>query len=66
MKIRKTNGGGWCMEHNGVEAPYVVVAQGNDGTFVIFDLDDGDEEEMPIAVGDADHCEAEALKHFNQ
>ena len=39
MKIRQRNNGGWCMEHNGVEAPYVVVRL-EDGLFMVFDIED--------------------------
>lgn len=63
MKIRQRNNGGWCMEHNGVEAPYDVVCHAG-VKFTVFDLDD-EEWQSPIAVlEDAATAEHLALKHF--
>lgn len=61
MKIRERNNGDWCMEHNGVEAPYEVVCHAP-GKFSVLDLDD----EQPIAsLEDMVTCERLTSEHFN-
>lgn len=61
MKIKQRQNGGWCMEHNGVEAPYAVTPVGQD-KFNVYDDDDLSE---PIARrADAETCERLALAHF--
>lgn len=63
MKIRQRRNGHWCMEHNGVEAPYDVEKESG-GAFSVYDLDDEDHEK-PIALRvDQDTAEALARAHF--
>ncbi|MGN8119181.1 hypothetical protein [Labrys sp. 22185] len=51
------------MEHNGVEAPYVVEVD-IDGAFSVYDLEDEDQV-RPIATRlDREAAEALALAHF--
>lgn len=62
MKIRQRRNGNWCMEHNGVEAPYEVIKR-TDDKFDVFDVDD---DETPIAsLESAEVCERLALAHYN-
>lgn len=65
MKIKQRRNGEWCMEHNGVEAPYIVDCH-TEGKFTVFDLDDQDNEDAtPVAhLEDAETCERLALAHF--
>jgi len=63
MKIRQRRNGDWCMEHNGVEAPYSVEKESG-GAFSVYDLDDEDREK-PIALHvDQDTAEALTRAHF--
>ncbi len=63
MKIRQRNNGGWCMEHNGVEAPYEVFCNEED-KFTVFDLEDDD---TPIAnLQDAITAERLTLEHYRR
>lgn len=65
MKILRRNNGGWCMEHNGCEAPYLVVSY-KPGTFTVYD-DDDDARENPIAHNESpEACERLALAHYDQ
>jgi len=64
MKIKQRNNGDWCMEHNGVEAPYNVVFH-SPGIFSVIELDD-EENEQPVAlIKDQETCERLATEHFN-
>lgn len=67
MKIRETSGGDWTMEHEGVEAPYVVFRNGP-GNFAVHDLDtiDAEDPPPPLVAGSAEKCEKAALAHFMQ
>jgi len=63
MKIRRRNNGNWCMEHNGVEAPYEVVCH-TDDKFTVLDLDD-EAGEHPIAhLESRERAEALTSQHF--
>ena len=60
MKIRQRRNGQWCMEHDGVEAPFVVMAHAPD-KFSVFDIDDEDLERPVADLEDAETCERLAL-----
>ena len=63
MKILLRHNREWCMEHNGVEAPYVVKVD-IDGAFSVFCIEDEDQV-APIAVRlDREAAEALTLAHF--
>ncbi|KAB2666774.1 hypothetical protein F9K91_02215 [Brucella tritici] len=63
MKIRQRRNGEWCMEHNGVEAPYDVEKERGEA-FSVYDLEDEDREK-PIAFHvDQDTAEALTRAHF--
>lgn len=61
MNIRRRANGGWCMEHNGVEAPYDVVCH-VEGKFSVFDMDDEFGEESVVALEDTETCRTSAAK----
>ncbi|MEO1110128.1 MAG: hypothetical protein AAFX90_19615 [Pseudomonadota bacterium] len=65
MKILRRNNGRFCMEHNGCEAPYLVVSYVS-GTFSVYD-DDDDCLENPIVYNESkDACERRALDHMTR
>ena len=66
MKIRQRNNGQWCMEHNGVEAPYLVTRNYPIRSFNVIALGDGDEDKPEVVVNSATKEEAEraTLKHY--
>lgn len=61
MEIRKTIGGGWCVTHEGQEAPYTVIERGQN-RFTVYS---GCDEDAPL-IEDATASAAEraALKDF--
>lgn len=63
MKIRQRRNGDWCMEHDGVEAPFVVIARSAD-KFDLYDLDDDDLENPLAQLEDAKTCERIAVAHM--
>lgn len=65
MKILKRRNGDWCMEHNGVEAPYVVIENENQ-TFTVYEIGDYDLcGELVAASQTKPRAENNTLKHFN-
>lgn len=65
MKIRQRRNGDWCMEHNGVEAPYEVVPRAPD-KWDVWDYDD-DAHENPVArLESTEVAERLALAHFTK
>ncbi|MEE9924009.1 MAG: hypothetical protein PBV01_11675 [Brucella anthropi] len=63
MKIRQRRNGDWCMENNGVEAPYVVTLVFG-SLFSVFDLDDEDHEKPVAEAVDRETAEALTRAHF--
>lgn len=63
MQVLKRNNGDWCMEHNGTEAPYVVL-QEEDGLFSVFDIEDDDFENPVVKNATAMAAARIAAAHF--
>ncbi len=61
MKILQRRNGDWCMEHNGVEAPFEVICQAED-KFTVLDLDDEDGEHPVAYLEDRETAERLALQ----
>lgn len=62
MRIRKTNGGGWVMEHRGVEAPFEV-RRHSTGRFTVTDVET---ERSIIERAPSEEAEVAALIHFTE
>lgn len=65
MKIHRRKHGGWVMEHNGVEAPYDVVAH-LDGTFTVYDVEDEDRTRPIVDRQPRNISQIAALAHYHK